>query len=370
MFSYYTSLILLSVFAQFIMLNIISSDHLLPKESKTYFRFAVYTIMAIALSEWIAEFIKVMAPEHYRMIDFFLFIMQILSPVLPLIVGRIFKKYKHVKIIYALLIINFIIHTMTFTEVLYISSNGIFEFGNMYIYDDFMFMLSLVLMSWNIYSFCKNYQSTNAYILILTIVLMVYANLLRTLHAEFKVVWFAGTVGLIFVYAYYGALTHKIDSSTHVLNRRCFESRFKNLNRDSYIVLIDLNKFKEINDTQGHTFGDHILKEIAEIIQKTYNKHGDCFRIGGDEFCVITKMKNCDIESLNKKVNDTIVERREIETLLPSVAIGYSEFKVGKNTLEEAFEEADSMMYYTKGKCRSCVCENKCDDYVEKNSAK
>ncbi len=366
MFSYYTSLIVLSIIGQFILLNIISSDHLLPKESKTYFRLAVFTIMAIALSEWTAELIIRKAPEYYLFVDVFLFIMQILSPVLPLFVGRVFKKYNGNKYIFALLIVNLIIHILTFTDVLYVSPIGIFEFGNMYLYDDLIFMLCLIIMSFNIYGFCKNYQSTNAYILILTITLMVYSNSLRTLHWEYKVVWFAGTVGLIFVYAYYSALINKIDSLTHILNRRCFESRFKNLNKNSYIVLIDLNKFKEINDTQGHTFGDYILKEISDIIQKTYNKHGACFRIGGDEFCVITKVKNCDIESLNKQVNDSILERRKVEPLLPSVAVGYSEFKIGVNTVDEAFEEADTMMYNTKGKCRSCLCENKCDDYVER----
>ncbi len=353
MFIYYTSLTFLSVFGQIILLHIISTDHLLPKESKHNFKLATYTIMAIALSEWTATLISNISPEKELLINLFLFIMQILSPILPLIVGRIFKKYDNINALVVIILINTIMHILTFTNLLYISSSNLFAFGNIYMWDDIIFMVCLVIMSLNIFSFCKNYQSSNVYILILTIVLMAYANGLRTLRSDYRVVWFAGTVGLIFMYAYYSALVNKIDSLTHLLNRRCFDSRFQNLKYDSYIVIIDLNKFKEINDTQGHRFGDYILTEIAEIIKKAYHKHGICFRIGGDEFCVIVKMKNCDIESLNKQVNNIIQKQKNREPLLPTVSIGYGEFKVGVNTPDGAFALADAMMYEVKRKSRN-----------------
>ncbi len=355
MFSYYSALTHITLFSQIIMLSIISSDHLLPKESKTYFKLATITIIALALTEWTATYISINNPSNEMLMSILLFIMQILSPLLPLIVGRVFKKYSHMNMIYGLVFGNIILHTLTISKYIYISPNNILSLGNIYIFDDLIFIICLILMSWNIYSFCKNYQSINAYILILTVAIVIYSNFLRTLHPDYRVVWFAGTAGLIFVYAFYSALINKIDSLTYVLNRRCYESRFSNLNKDSYIVLIDLNKFKEINDTYGHSFGDYILKEIADIIQKTYVKQGTCFRIGGDEFCVIAKVANYDIESLNKQVNDAILEGRKQEPLLPLVAIGYGKYIYGVNTQEEAFEEADAMMYKSKGKNRKKV---------------
>ncbi len=351
MFSYYSTLMFIAIFAQFIMLTFISSDHLLPMNGKRYFKYTVYTIFVISISEWISVLFSEYRAQNVYIIGITNYIMQVLSPLLPLFGGRVFKKYKNIKLIHILMGLNIIAHFLVFIDIAYISTSDIFDIRNFYIIDNGIFLACLLLMFWNIYTFCSQYQTSNMYILALIGLAMIFANNFRTVTSEYRVAWIAGTAGIVFMYAYYSSLINKIDSLTHLLNRRCFQRRFGQLSEDCYIVVIDLNKFKEINDEQGHIFGDYILKEISYIIQHTYNKDGTCFRIGGDEFCVIAK-KDIDIESLNTQVNKNIEVRRNKEPLLPSVSIGYSKFRVGVNSQEEAFEEADSMMYKVKGKSR------------------
>ena len=55
----------------------------------------------------------------------------------------------------------------------------------------------------------------------------------------------------------------------------------------AYVLIFDINKFKQINDTYGHAEGDRALELVARQIYKVYGKYGACYRIGGDEFMII-----------------------------------------------------------------------------------
>ncbi len=57
------------------------------------------------------------------------------------------------------------------------------------------------------------------------------------------------------------------------------------------LVVFDVDDFKQINDRYGHMKGDLCLADIAECIKKAYASFGYCYRIGGDEFCVITEKR-------------------------------------------------------------------------------
>ena len=83
------------------------------------------------------------------------------------------------------------------------------------------------------------------------------------------------------VYILYSELTQKIDTLTHLLNRRSYESRPASLRGHAVIYYFDVDEFKSVNDTFGHGVGDAVLAEV-----------GYCYRIGGDEFCVIAQISD------------------------------------------------------------------------------
>lgn len=61
------------------------------------------------------------------------------------------------------------------------------------------------------------------------------------------------------------------------------------MNNISGVVLIaDLNNLKLINDTLGHQYGDEAIKLTADVLHSSFSDIGSCYRIGGDEFCVIS----------------------------------------------------------------------------------
>lgn len=115
----------------------------------------------------------------------------------------------------------------------------------------------------------------------------------------------------------------KRDPLTKLLNKEQFE---RNKNKH-YIVIIDIDKFKQINDTLGHPVGDCVLKSVAKTIKQNLKYFDKAYRIGGDEFAVITKNPIAFIASIDQ----------QIET---PVSIGYG----------LSYEEADHNMYLRKSK--------------------
>ncbi len=348
MFEYYAALLLLAVLAQVTMLAILKADHLISKRSKKLFINVFLLLLLNSYCEWYYySNLNSNVVEGLSM-DVAIYVIQLITPTLPFMVALIFREIKYAVPIYGLLILNLIIHTLTFTDLFYLSGQNILSFGNMYIIDEGIFLVSLFLLFSSVYSICKKYQSTNLYILVLIVITIAIATITRSISNNLRVTVLTATTSIVFLYAYYSELVNKLDSLTLLLNRRCFNSRVANIKKNCSIIILDLNKFKEINDTKGHTFGDYILKEIASIIKETYINYGVCFRTGGDEFCVLIESKAVDIDELNKLVQAKIVEGRKVEPLLPNLSVGYANYIYGKDDIDEVMKLADQMMYADK----------------------
>ncbi len=103
------------------------------------------------------------------------------------------------------------------------------------------------------------------------------------------------------------------DELTGLKNRRYFNIRFieeqKRAHRDNRmltLLLLDVDRFKEYNDSYGHPQGDQVLKMVAATMHATLNRPGDlCFRIGGDEFaCLFASNCESESESLAERIRD------------------------------------------------------------------
>ncbi len=119
-----------------------------------------------------------------------------------------------------------------------------------------------------------------------------------------------------------------------------------------YLVICDLDYFKEINDNFGHAEGDKALIEVAGILKKVCSDTGGSFlaRYGGDEFAVVFKARFVeDVVDFKDKMEQAIADRNKepgVRYKL-SMSIGYAKYEYGQ-TLETLTEHADEMLYYEK----------------------
>ncbi len=150
------------------------------------------------------------------------------------------------------------------------------------------------------------------------------------------------------------------DALTGLLNRRAFDQICKTSAKKSEpiaLLLIDLDNFKYINDTYGHTGGDTALQELARILLETFRTSDYITRIGGDEFAAI--LPNCTPDvgnSIKRKilsVNEKLTKIKDnISPVSVSVGIAFS----ANGFTDELFKNADKALYIVKeqGK-RGCV---------------
>lgn len=141
------------------------------------------------------------------------------------------------------------------------------------------------------------------------------------------------------------------DELTQVYNRRYLNDFAFLYRRQNHVakriglIMLDLRKFKEINDTQGHTAGDEILRKVAAALQGHVRAEDSVIRYGGDEFVVI--LTGCGAEIMPRKVE-------ELRAAIAPVAdgnFGWShtdDFVIKPEFLEAMIHEADAMMYEEK----------------------
>lgn len=149
------------------------------------------------------------------------------------------------------------------------------------------------------------------------------------------------------------------DKLTGLYNRTGYDRVFKSLTLDKAIyVLIDIDMFKEVNDTLGHEMGDKVLVRTANVIKKYFSEENAYMcRIGGDEFAII--ISNAGIEmndvvvSRCKKMEDEI-SRAEGNIPGTTLSIGVAHGTV-RDTTDTLFRKADAALYKIKNAGRADV---------------
>lgn len=156
------------------------------------------------------------------------------------------------------------------------------------------------------------------------------------------------------------------DSLTNLFNKRYFENHIKsmideckNLDKSLILMMIDIDKFKLINDSYGHQFGDEVIQIVADILTKTLRVTDLIARYGGDEFIIA-------ISSINKESELNIAERlrsavenhklkipNQNKMIQLTLSIGVAEYK--NQTIEKLIEQADMALYKSKSSGRNKV---------------
>lgn len=155
------------------------------------------------------------------------------------------------------------------------------------------------------------------------------------------------------------------DKLTGVYTRKFFDNTFKEIikiaRRDGIefsVIMIDIDKFKNVNDTFGHRKGDMILGEIGKIISENVRRSDIVGRYGGEEFIVIlpnTTIKEGEIVA--EKIRKAVESSNLISENYPiTISLGISAFPEHGHTEEELIEKADQASYVAKETGRNkCV---------------
>jgi diguanylate cyclase (GGDEF)-like protein/PAS domain S-box-containing protein len=148
------------------------------------------------------------------------------------------------------------------------------------------------------------------------------------------------------------------DSLTGLYNRHYFNEiihreldRAKRYGENLSIIIVDIDNFKQLNDTYGHQHGDGVLKECAAILNRAIRGSDILCRFGGDEFMIVTPETDCtENNAITSRIDEHISEwNRQFSTLgyELSISVGCAMWESGKDLIE-VMKEADSSMYANK----------------------
>lgn len=123
------------------------------------------------------------------------------------------------------------------------------------------------------------------------------------------------------------------------------------------IIMIDLDKFKHINDTFGHEQGDEVLVKIASVLHKSCRLEDIAVRLGGDEFLVV--LPHCGEEHVISKANEICLKVNAIEAshadVVVAASFGVSSTEQGSFNYKSLFDLADQAAYQAKAQGGNCV---------------
>lgn len=199
--------------------------------------------------------------------------------------------------------------------------------------------------------------------LVIILPVFFFCGLFLQYGAGVRIMWACSAVDVLMIYILYSELTQKIDTLTHLLNRRSYESRLASLRGHAVIYYFDVDEFKSVNDTFGHGVGDAVLAEVGSTIYAVFSKVGYCYRIGGDEFCVIAQISDTAAEKYLSEFLRELTARRVKNKRLPHVSVGYACFNPVLGSVEDTIKCADRTMYHYKRKRKSEALTN--DDTVK-----
>ncbi len=143
------------------------------------------------------------------------------------------------------------------------------------------------------------------------------------------------------------------DMLTKLYNRNAYDRYIKERQpyRGTVVVMCDLNDLKRCNDTIGHQAGDAYIKGAAEILYRVFEPAGKCFRIGGDEFCII--VENAKESWVEERIKEMCFLEREFNKdsglVNMQIAYGYAFYDESRDvSLENTKNRADERMYEKK----------------------
>jgi len=152
------------------------------------------------------------------------------------------------------------------------------------------------------------------------------------------------------------------DALTGLQNRRAMDANLKQLTEEPMarfgLMHLDLDFFKEVNDTLGHAAGDHVLIRVADILREEIRKGDIVARVGGDEFVLL--FRDCDDAGLLQAIADRLISRLEEPTIfdgqpcrISASAGSVLASRYDDPTPDQMLNDADIALYTSKNRGRA-----------------
>jgi len=146
------------------------------------------------------------------------------------------------------------------------------------------------------------------------------------------------------------------DNLTGAFNRRQFEADQTRFGSGTFVLLLDLDAFKQVNDVHGQAMGDQVLQQTVQILSEQLRPGDRIYRMGGEEFLVV--LSDCRASSVGlvtERLHQAVVRDVGRRCALPSSVTFSGGLAAWKGTQAQILERADALLYQAKNAGRNRV---------------
>ena len=238
---------------------------------------------------------------------------------------------------------------------------------NVYTVGDYYFVHYIILVIMYLYMVVIGLKQSDKVDRKITLLFMLFfiipfgAMVAQWFYIEIMLSWNSIVLGILVVYIFVESPNGEKDFLTSIYNRSSYEKYVNQLlqkHKDFKIIFIDLDKFKQINDTHGHLAGDVVLKEFANAMKRVSNGNEMVARLGGDEFMMVIETG----AGIKLIVKDIYKELKFTKNpLLEDLTFSYGAYTHPVDmTVDEIYASVDKEMYEFKNK-NNCLNRRESD---------
>ncbi len=356
----YTAVTLLAIFSMFVMSIHTVNTQILDSSERRGFLATFLLIMIVAIAEWLGVSMNLW-PSQYRLAHAIVKAIEFsLAPTLIIVWTAIIGDIEERRWSWPIMALNAVVEFVSVFGgfIFYIDESNVYHRGRFYwIYIAF-YVFALGMLFFEIIYMGRKYQNRELDVLLLIFIFLGTGIAFQLYDSNIRTSWISAAMTGVMFYVYYFNLSLQVDTLTGLLNRRCYETHIANIKYKSAVVSFDIDFFKEINDNYGHPYGDLVLKKVAAEILAAYGRRGLCYRIGGDEFCVVIKKGSLGdnpervLDSMEERFIAGMAQERVTAPLLPTVSVGYAIHDGGRD-ISKTIDYADARMYENKNRMKT-----------------
>ena len=332
----------------------------LNKKQKQGFFFAFALIAAISVLEVVTLAVDG-APVEYRWLNILSNYLGFgLSPAVSLCLVYVMDRKKMVNFWFRAAVccegcyLLFLALSIPAGLVFSVSKDNVYSRGPYFCIYILMYLAAIVYLSASTIVTAREFQNRSRALIYPLMLFLTIETIIQVALPSLHVTWLCVTLLSVLYFIYCSEMWNQLDALTGLLNQNSYLNRTAEMRRSGgVLVVFDVDDFKQVNDRYGHLQGDVCLAEIAHCIKKAYAHCGYCYRIGGDEFCVL--LKNADREArCAQEFERRLALRREVVHCLPRVSMGSA--PISGEDLLAVKDQADREMYRCK-KARKAAME-------------
>lgn len=348
---YYTAIIFLNIAAMMIIQLSINQSNSLTRQRKKLFHLLFNAIIISSFCEWFGNLLQGMG-EPTRTVHIIVKAIELsVAPSIGFFIAWVIEKRKE-KFVYLYLLLHSVLEWLSgaFGFIYCVDQQSVYTHSDFYWIYVAAYIISIIYC---IYVFSKNvkkYQYNGIGYLLMIVCFMLAGIIIQMYDSSLKVDYITLAVASIMLYVLTLEMIYQTDELTDLINRRGYENYLGHIDERCVILFFDVDRFKQINDTYGHAFGDRVLREVGYAIKEHYGRYGKCFRFGGDEFCVVLTKEQEQVKKLNREFNEAMEQLRLEESRIPFISIGYAFFDPDNQNVRDCVAQADQMMYLNKEK--------------------